>query len=88
MIAAALEDTEWHADADLAIIRLAITEPEFTADDLRKVLRRPPVDNWVGLAFGRARRKGIIQKVTETTSKARSRNHGSLKVWAAVKEES
>jgi hypothetical protein len=81
MIAAALEDLDWHADADLAILRLAITEQEFTADSLRKVLRPAPHPNWTGLAFGRARRKGLIEKVSETTSKAKSRNHGSLKVW-------
>jgi hypothetical protein len=81
MIAAALEDLDWHADADLAILRLSITEPEFTADDLRRCLRPAPVANWTGLAFGRARRKGLIEKVSETTSKAKSRNHGSLKVW-------
>lgn len=81
MIAAALEDLDWHADADLAILRLSITESEFTADDLRRCLRPAPVANWTGLAFGRARRKGLIEKVSETTSKAKSRNHGSLKVW-------
>ena len=81
MIAAALEDTDWHLDADLAILRLATTEPEFTADTLRKVLRPAPHPNWTGLAFGRARRAGLIEPVTTTTSKSKSRNHGSLKVW-------
>lgn len=81
MIAAALEDTDWHLDADLAIVRLAKTEAEFTADDLRKVLRPAPNTNWPGLAFGRAARAGLIEKVNDTTSKVKSRNHGSLKVW-------
>ena len=87
MKAAALEDTDWAADADLAILRLALTEQFFTADDLRKVLRPAPVANWVGLAFGRARRAGLIERVSETTSTARSRNHGSLKVWTRTNKE-
>lgn len=72
---------DWFADARLAIIRLSITEPEFTADSLRKVLRPAAHQNWPGLAFGQARRAGLIEKVSETTSKSKSRNHGSLKVW-------
>ena len=83
MIAAALEEdrADWFADARLMILRLSITEPEFTADDLRKVLRPPASDKWPGLAFGHAARAGLIEKVSETTSKVRSRNRGSLKVW-------
>lgn len=72
---------DWFADARLAILRLSITEPEFTADDLRKVLRPAGHQNWPGLAFGQAQRAGLIEKVCETTSKSKSRNHGSLKVW-------
>ena len=87
MQAAALEDNDWHLDADLAILRLALTEQSFTADDLRRVLRPAPHPNHVGLAFGRAARAGIIHPVNTATSTARSRNHGSLKVWAATKEE-
>lgn len=79
--AAVLEDHDWHQDADLAILRLSITEPEFTADSLRKVLRPAPHPNWPGLAFGRARRAGLIEAVETTTSTSKSRNHGSLKVW-------
>lgn len=83
MRAIALEESraDWFADARLAILRLSITEPEFTADDLRKVLRPAGHQNWPGLAFGQAQRAGLIEKVCETTSKSKSRNHGSLKVW-------
>ena len=88
MIAAALEEdrADWFADARLMILRLSITEPEFTADDLRKVLRPAGHQNWPGLAFGHARRAGLIEPVDTTTSKAKSRNHGSLKVWRRVTE--
>jgi hypothetical protein len=81
--AIALEESraEWFEDARLAILRLSITETEFTADDLRKVLRPAGHQNWPGLAFGQAQRAGLIEKVCETTSKSKSRNHGSLKVW-------
>ena len=86
MQAAILEDNEWPIDADLAIMRLAKTEPEFTADTLRKVLRPAPHPNWVGLAFGRARRARLIEAVNTTTSASKSRNHGSLRVWRRKSE--
>lgn len=83
MKAAALEESraDWFADARLAILRLSITEPEFSADDLRRVLRPAPSKYWPGLAFGQAARAGLIEPVTTTTSKTKSRNHGSLKIW-------
>ena len=83
MQAMALEEdrADWFADARLAILRLSITEAEFSADDLRKVLRPAPSKYWPGIAFGQAKRAGLIEKVSETTSKSKSRNHGSLKVW-------
>lgn len=83
MIAAALEESraEWFEDARLAIVRLSITEESFTADSLRKVLRPAPHNNWPGLAFGQARRAGLIEPINTTTSTSKSRNHGSLRVW-------
>ena len=80
---AALEESrsEWFKDARLAIVRLSITEQTFTADHLRKVLRPAPHNNWPGLAFGQARRAGLIEPINTTTSTSKSRNHGSLKVW-------
>lgn len=77
---------DWFADARLAIIRLSITEQEFTADDMRKVLRAPASDKWPGLAFGQAKRAGLIEKVNDTTSKVKSRNSGSLKTWRRKSE--
>lgn len=85
MKALALEDNEWMADAVATIIGLSL-DGEFTADDLRREMRPPASDKWPGLAFGLARRKGLIEKVSETTSKAKSRNHGSLKVWRRVSD--
>jgi len=77
---------DWFADARLAILRLSITEHEFTADDLRKVLRPAAHQNWPGIAFGQAKRAGLIEPVNTTTSKSKSRNHGSLKVWRRKSE--
>jgi len=87
--AAVLEESraEWFEDALATIRSLAHDHEEITADDLRREMRPPASDKWPGLVFGLAARKGLIEKVKETTSKAKSRNHGSLKVWAAIKEE-
>ncbi|QWY79681.1 hypothetical protein PP637_gp52 [Arthrobacter phage Persistence] len=81
MKAAALEDPEWKDDARLAILRLAKTEPEFTADDLRRVLRPAPVGNWVGTAFTSAKRAGLIEWVRYTKSDTKTRRGGSVSVW-------
>ena len=90
MKAAALEEdrAEWFEDAVATIRALAADNDEITADDLRREMRPPASDKWPGLAFGLAKRRGIIERIDTTTSKARTRNHGLLRVWAAVKEES
>lgn len=81
MKSAALEDNEWLEDARSMIERLSIAEPEFTADDLRRVMRPAPVANWAGLAFTAAKRDGLIESINSTVSKCRSRKNGSLKTW-------
>ena len=86
MIAAALEDNDWLEDAVATIVGLSIDKAEFTADDLRKEMRPPAHPNWPGIAFGRASKDGLIEKVNTATSQAKSRNHGSLRVWARKKE--
>lgn len=84
---AVLEDNVWIEDAVATIGQLSRDLPEFTADDLRKEMRAPANTNWPGLAFGQAKRQGLIEKVREGTSKARPRNSGALKVWTRAKEE-
>jgi len=79
--AMALEDTDWAMDAQIAIARLAITEAQFSADDLRRVLRPAPHPNHVGAAFLACKNAGLIEPINTTTSTSKSRNHGSLKVW-------
>lgn len=83
MIAAALEESkaEWFEDARLMIERLSIVKIEFTADDLRSVMRPAPVANWTGLAFTSAKRAGIIEPLGYQTSTSKTRRHGALRTW-------
>lgn len=87
--AAVIEDThaEWLEDAVATIHALAHANDHVTADDLRKVMRPAPHQNLPGIAFTSAKRLGYIEAVNYQTSTARSRKHGSLRTWAAVKEE-
>lgn len=78
---AVLEDIDWKEDAAAAIEGLSRALPEFTADDLRREMRMPPVANWIGLAFTAAKSAGVIESVQSTVSKSRSRKNGSLKTW-------
>ena len=76
-----LADEEWHLDADLAILRLAKTEPEFTADSLRMILRSAPHPNWPGLAFHRAQSAGLIEWVGYVKSSSKSRKGSPVSIW-------
>lgn len=79
--AMALEDSEWPVDAQLAILRLSITEQSFTADDLRKVLRPAPHPNHVGAAFLACKNAGLIEPSGYQTSNSKTRRHGALRTW-------
>lgn len=80
--AMALDDSAtWHEDAVATIIGMAHYQDEFTADDLRVMMRPAPHPNHVGAAFTAARRAGYIEAVGHTTSASKSRNHGSLRTW-------
>ena len=89
MKAAALETDRatWLEDAVATIHALSTTQEFVTADDLRKELGAAPHPNWPGIAFTQAKRAGYIEAVNYQTSTARSRKHGSLRTWAAVKQE-
>jgi hypothetical protein len=80
--AAVLEEDRalWFEDARATIVALSLAG-YFTADDFRKEMRPSPSVYWPGLAFGQARRAGLIEAVNTTTSTAKSRNYGSLKTW-------
>lgn len=78
---AVLEDNEWADDALATIIGLAADMDEFSADDLGREMRRPPVANWAGTAFSRASALGYITHVRYEKSKSKSRKNGVLSVW-------
>lgn len=80
MIAAALEDVDWHEDA-LATIEGLANAGQFTADDLRREMRPAPHPNHVGAAFTAARRLGYIEAVGHTTSTSKTRHRGTLRTW-------
>ena len=81
MKAAILEDNDWPLDADLAILRLSITEQTFTADTLRTILRSAPHPNWPGLAFHRAQSAGLIEWVGYVKSSSKSRKGSPVSIW-------
>jgi hypothetical protein len=83
VIAAALEDSHesWLEDAAATIIGLAHTLPEFSADDLAREMRKPPLDKLPGLAFSAARNAGYIEAIGYQTSTNRTRKHGVLRTW-------
>lgn len=81
MIAAALEDNDWHEDAVSTIIGLAHAHPEFTADDMRREMRPAPHPNAPGQAFAAARNLGYIEALGDKASASKSRKHGRLRTW-------
>ena len=81
MRAAALEDTDWSADAVATIIALSHAQSIVTADDLAREMRKPPHPNAVGAAFSAARSLGFIEAHGYTTSNTPSRHHGVIRVW-------
>lgn len=81
MKAAILEDVDWHEDAVATIIGMAHYQDEFTADDLRVMMRPAPHPNHVGAAFTAARRLGYIEGAGYTTSTTTTRRHGALRTW-------
>jgi len=87
--AAALEvdRATWLEDAVATIHALSTTQETVTADDLRREIGAAPSPYWPGIAFSTAKKLGYIEAVNYITSTARSRKHGSLRIWAAVKEE-
>ena len=89
MKAAALEidRATWLEDAVATIHALSMSQEVVTADDLRREMGAAPSPYWPGIAFSMAKKAGHIEAVNHVTSTARSRKHGSLRVWAAVKEE-
>jgi hypothetical protein len=81
MKAMVMEDNGWPDEALDTIIGLSHKQPIVTADDLNREMRRPPVPNWTGQAFSRARNLGYIEAVSYQTSTSKSRKNGVLRTW-------
>lgn len=76
-----MEDNGWPEEALNTIIGLSHKQSTVTADDLSREMRRPPVPNWTGQAFSRARSLGFIEAVGYRTSTSKSRKNGVLRTW-------
>lgn len=81
MIAAALEEVDWSADAVATIEGLANAHKVFTADDLRREMRPAPHCNMIGAAFTAAKSLGYIEADGYTTSTTTTRRHGVIRTW-------
>jgi hypothetical protein len=87
MKAAALEDNAWPELALNIIIGLSHIQLTVTADDLSRELRKPPVANWAGQAFSRARSLGYIEAIGYQSSTNKTRKNGVLRVWRRKTKE-
>lgn len=83
---AALESSDWVADADDWIEQRATQPGTFTADDLRRAIPDAPHPNLPGLAFRKASTRGLIESDTAQRSTTRSRKGSLLCVWRGVTE--
>ncbi|MGK3957851.1 hypothetical protein ACLKOZ_16865 [Arthrobacter sp. R4] len=81
MIAAALEDNDWHEDAVSTLLALADRHALITSDDLRREMRPAPHPNHYGAAFTAARAYGYIEPIGYQTSTALSRHRGVIRTW-------
>jgi alkylated DNA nucleotide flippase Atl1 len=81
MIPAVMEDNAWMEDAVATIIGLVHNQEIVTAEDVAREMRRPPVSNWIGLAFTKAKNEGHIEWVRYVRSNTKSRKGGSVSEW-------
>lgn len=83
---AALETSDWCADADDWIEWRATQPGNFTADDLRRAVPDAPSPYLPGLAFRKASTRGLIESDTAQRSTVRSRKGSLLCTWRGVAE--
>jgi len=81
--AIALEDLDWEADAQAALIRVAREGKPFDAYTLTEKtdLRNPPHPNMWGPLFKNAYRDGLIRPVGYHQSRRPGRSGGACRVW-------
>lgn len=78
---AAEGDSEWKRSADAAIRELALTELEFTAEDVRAIAGSPTRPNAFGSRFLAAARAGLIVKTGYRNSLRPSLHSHPVAVW-------
>lgn len=78
--------SEWFEDARFMIERLAEANTQFSADDLRKVMRPAPNNHWAGLAFSQAQTAGLIEWVGYRKSTTKSRKGSPVSIWRAKQQ--
>lgn len=76
-----LEDTEWMDDALVALATLAASQTVVTAEDLSRVMRKPPHPNHVGLVFGLAKNLHYLVPTGYRPSMSKSRRGGVIRTW-------
>lgn len=73
---------EWISEAHAVVERLACTLPEFTADDVWRMLWQPPEGRALGPVIRIAALNGLIEKSGRQVNSARPKLHASpLTVW-------
>ncbi|RAX50900.1 hypothetical protein DQ353_00415 [Arthrobacter sp. AQ5-05] len=80
-------DTTWKQDATDLIERWAADGRRFNADDLREAMRPAPRPGMEGGVFIGAAKRGLITKVADNTSRAKSRNGGHQYTWVGIPEQ-
>ncbi|MDJ0321686.1 hypothetical protein [Pseudarthrobacter sp. PS3-L1] len=77
----ALDDLDWSADCAALIESLAESGQRFSADDISRDMRKPPVPNMTGAAFQAAAAQNLIHCVGYKLSTNPTRRHGIIRIW-------
>lgn len=83
---AALEDTDWAADAQDWLRAWAASGLTFTAEDMRRAFRPPAHPNQTGTAFKIACAAKLIEPIGFVESTTPSRNGAVIRVWRGINE--
>ncbi len=77
--------SDWITDAHAVVYRLAHSQPEFTADDVWRILWRPPEPRVLGPVLRVAAIHGLITKSGRQRNSARPVHHATpLTIWRSL----
>lgn len=76
----------WFTEARNVIRAYAFLGCEFTAEDVVRVLGKPPSPNLMGAAFLVASEARLIQMTGTKRSTTKSRKGGLIRVWAGTEK--